>query len=267
MPELAEVEFYRRQWDPGLYQKVLSVEIHAEKRIFKGVNKDPLVEALAGSRLISSQSRGKQMLFRFSGDGWLGIHLGMTGQLRVAGRGTVAGKHDHLVLRQERHTLIFTDPRCFGRVRFDQGPEAPAWWQRLPADILSRRYTAKTMETFLRRHGALSLKGGLLLQSGFPGIGNWMADEILWRAGIHPTTLCRSIQHESSRRLWKCLRFVCREAMRRIGSGQDDLPKNWLFHQRWNAKGICPKHGLPLRRETIAGRTTAWCPGCQPGAS
>ena len=83
MPELAEVEYYRRQWDPGVGQEILRVQLHAGKRIFRESNPREIVRALAGSRFLRSSSWGKQMLFEFSGGNWIGIHLGMTGTLRI----------------------------------------------------------------------------------------------------------------------------------------------------------------------------------------
>ena len=64
--------------------------------------------------------------------------------------------------------------------------------------------------------------------------------------------------------LRRATRFVSREALRIIGHDNSDLPDSWLIHQRWSAKGICPLHGVALQRATIGGRTTAWCPRCQP---
>ncbi len=83
MPELAEVEFFRTQWNCGLKQKVLSVELHETKRIFRGTNTKLLCEKIKGATLLGSKTHGKQMLFHFSGGAWLGIHLGMTGKLRA----------------------------------------------------------------------------------------------------------------------------------------------------------------------------------------
>jgi formamidopyrimidine-DNA glycosylase len=90
-----------------------------------------------------------------------------------------------------------------------------------------------------------------------------MADEILWRAGLSPSCTAASLATEEFSRLHKEVRFVAREALKKIGPEFGDPPKSWLFHQRWSAKGVCPKHKTPLRRETIGGRTTAWCPQCQ----
>lgn len=262
MPELAEVDYYRHRWDAGHGEKILGVHLNAEKRVFRG-NDLKLFARLVGTKLTGSESGGKQMLFRFSGGFWLGIHLGMTGKLAVANSDHPPEKHDHLVLYQKKRALVFTDARQFGRVRIDQGDKAPPWWEGMAAPVSSRAFTLGHMTEFLTRHGRLTIKGALLHQKGFPGIGNWMADEVLWRAGVAPHRLSSKLTKPEMTRLHKEVRFVAREALKKIGPDFGDPPKNWLFHERWSAKGVCPKHGTALVRETIGGRTTAWCRRCQ----
>src|SRR5215203_3780427 len=121
MPELAEVEYYRRQWEVGFGARILVVELHARKRVFRGSNTLEIVRCLTGARLLQSIARGKQMLFQFSGESWLGLHLGMSGTLRVEPPHFQPEKHDHLLLRQTKRALVFRDPRLFGRVRFHHG--------------------------------------------------------------------------------------------------------------------------------------------------
>ncbi|HEX7862295.1 MAG TPA: DNA-formamidopyrimidine glycosylase family protein [Verrucomicrobiae bacterium] len=262
MPELAEVDYYRSQWNPGLGSKVLRVQLNAEKRVFRG-NDLTLFKKLVGRKLVSSESAGKQMLFRFSGHLWLGLHLGMTGKISVAAPSHVPEKHDHLVLFQKDRALIFNDARQFGRVLIHHGKEAPTWWSAIGTAVTSPKFTSAYMREFLVRHGRLPVKAALLHQRGFPGIGNWMADEILWRAGISPHRASGTLKPAELARLYTEVRFVAREAMKKISKDFGDVPNNWLFHQRWSAKGICPKHKVPLTRETIGGRTTAWCKKCQ----
>ncbi len=262
MPELAEVEYYRRQWDAGLRGKILAVQLHARKRIFRGTDTRALVRQITGARLLDSIARGKQMLFRFSGDNFLGLHLGMSGTMLIEGAKFRPEKHDHLLLRQKDRALVFRDPRQFGRVRFHHGKGDPPWWSTTP-EISSPGFHQKYVADFLRRHARVSIKGALLMQSGFSGIGNWMADEILWRAKILPAKLAGKLSTKEQAALRRETRFVSRQALRIIGPDNSDLPDSWLIHQRWSANGICPIHGIPLKRATIGGRTTAWCPRCQ----
>jgi formamidopyrimidine-DNA glycosylase len=263
MPELAEVEYYRKQWNAGLDAKVLAVELHAGKRIFRGTDVTAMQRDLPGTKLIASEARGKQMAFRFSRGIWIAIHLGMTGKLRIEAPDFVAGKHDHLVVRQKFQSLVFSDPRLFGRVLYFKGRGEPPWWSSIPPALTSPEFTRAVLQDVLRRRRKLPIKAALLLQSHFPGVGNWMADEILWRARIHPRTAGGEISGPQLDALWKSIRFVCSGAMKHISEDFSDPPKGWLFHERWGRAGKCPRDGAQLQRDTIGGRTTAWCPKCQ----
>ena len=271
MPELAEVEFYRKQWNGGLGRRITAVRVHPQARVFRAGGGRRLARGLAGATLVDSEAAAKQMLFRFSGGRWLGLHLGMSGELHAEAAGYRAGRHDHLVLELRDRCLVFTDPRMFGRVEFATGRAPPAWWTRLAPPILSRAFTAAAVAAFLRRRGRAPVKAVLLLQERFPGIGNWMADEILWRAAIHPRRPAGSLSPREVRTLWRECRAVCRLALSTIaGRGNNvpaalnaRIPKSWLFLHRWEDGGRCPRTGTTLLRATIGGRTTCWSPARQ----
>ena len=263
MPELAEVEYFRKQWDCGLGRRVTRVALRGAKRIFRGEDTEAMPRVLHGATLLGSETRGKQMAFRFSKGAWLGVHLGMTGKLHTAPADFTPDKHDHLVLFQRRQALVFSDPRMFGRVRFHCGKSAPAWWTDLPPGVLSREFTLAGLREILRRRARAPLKALLLMQEFFPGVGNWMADEILWQSGLHPRVLAGEIGDKAARELWRIARKVCRVAMKTIGVDWGDPPDDWLIHYRWKKSGRCPRHRTLLSRATIGGRTTAWCAHCQ----
>jgi formamidopyrimidine-DNA glycosylase len=263
VPELAEVEYYRKVWDGGLRKKITAVELHAGKRIFRGIDTKRLAAALKGATYLGSEARAKLMCFRFSHGAWLGIHLGMTGKLRVESARFAPGRHDHLVLRQKTRALVFSDPRQFGRVHFQEGRDEPAWWAKLPPAVTSPEFTLERMSAFLKRRARLAVKAALLVQTAFPGVGNWMADEILWQARIDPRVLCGKLSQKQIAALWRAAREVCQVALDTIGKDFSDPPEDWLIHQRWTNKGTCPRDGLPLKTATIGGRTTRWCPRCQ----
>ena len=265
MPELAEVEHSRKQWDAGLDQIVLDVAIaRPEIRVFRDTDTQALRRQVVGKRFIGSEARGKQMLFHFSEGVWLGVHLGMSGELRREDHPDYPPrKHDHLVLKQAGHALVFEDQRHFGRVRFHQGDEPPAWWQQLAPSVLSKEFTQKRLTHFLQRRRRTPIKSVLLMQEHFPGVGNWMADEILWRARLHPSAPAGEIDAAQTRRLWQQVRWVSRTAIRII-SDDWTYPKSWLFAHRWEAGGQCPRCQTDLARATVGGRTACWCPECQP---
>jgi len=262
MPELAEVEYFRKRWDAGLGKRIMAIQIHREKRIFRETEARAIEQQLVGQKLLRSVARGKQMLFALSGENWLGIHLGMSGKLRVEAATFEAGKHDHLLLRQKNIALVLSDARQFGFVRFHHGRETPEWWDVSVPEIHSLEFTKAYMREFVRRHTRTPIKALLLLQKGFPGIGNWMADEILWRARVAPRTPAGRIEAKLDA-VWRATRFVARAALRTIGRDYSDPPKDWLLHVRWRAGGKCPRDRSPLRRARIGGRTTVWCPRCQ----
>ncbi len=263
MPELAEVEWYRKQWDAGLGNVIVDLSLHAPKRIFRGINTREMKRRLIGEKFLRSSARGKRMLFQFSGDNWLGIHLGMTGKIHEAPAEFRPNKHDHLVLLQREHALVFTDSRQFGRVRFHHGADEPDWWRSKVPEIVSPQFDRKFLDQFLDRHRKAPIKAILLMQHGFSGIGNWMADEILWRAKIHPNCSASKLKSNERASLFRETKFVAKRSLETTGRDFSDPPRTWLIHQRWKRRGVCPIHREVLPRATIGGRTTAWCPRCQ----
>ena len=264
MPELAEVEYFRRRWDPGLGRKVSAVRLNPKARIGRGVDAQALTKALVGAKFVESCAAAKQMAFRFSGGTWLGVHLGMTGRLEAGDTEREPTPYDHFQLTMTGgKELVFVDPRQFGRVQFWQGEGVPPWWAKIPPAILSPEFTVGVVEVFLRRRARTAIKPVLLMQERFPGIGNWMADEVLWRAGFHPQAKAGSFGPKSVRRLHATLREVCAEAMAVIGKDWSDPPDSWLFNHRWKDGGRCPCSKKPLVREDVGGRTTCWSPARQ----
>ena len=265
MPELAEVEHSRRQWNPGHGEFVRRVGLtKSDSRVFRDTDTAALRRCLPGQQLLGSEARGKQMLFQFSGGFWLGIHLGMSGELRREDDPAYTSrKYDRLVLYSDHRALVFEDKRLFGRVRFHHGPSVPAWWTSLAPGVLSRQFTLAATAKFLQRRRRAPIKAVLLMQEHFLGIGNWMADEILWRARLHPAQLAGTLDDAQIGRLHDKVRWVSRTAIRII-SDDWTYPPTWLFAHRWEPGGQCPRCRAALDRATVGGRTTCWCPACQP---
>jgi len=101
------------------------------------------------------------------------------------------------------------------------------------------------------------------MQNGFAGVGNWMADEILWRSKINPAQLAGKLRAKERREILDQTKFVAREAMRTLAKDFSDPPEDWLIHQKWKANGICPRHGIKLSHAIVGGRSTVWCSRCQ----
>ncbi|MBC2600936.1 Fpg/Nei family DNA glycosylase [Puniceicoccus vermicola] len=264
MPELAEVEYYKRRWEPALGQTVQKIDLHEKNRVFRGTDTEDLTKSLTGSQFSEARAHGKQMLFRFGEEGWLGVHLGMAGKLFCQSPETFEPhKHDHLVIHLEPSVLIFRDTRYFGRILWHRGPEEPDWWTQAGRNLLDDDYTEEIFRESLRRRSKTPAKSLLLDQKHFPGIGNWMADEILWRAAVHPEKRGGQLSEKEISALYQCLREVCRDAMRVIAPDWSDPPQSWLFRHRWKDGGICPKTEKPLARIQVGGRTTCYSPARQ----
>ncbi len=272
MPELAEVEYHRKRWNPGFDEPVIEILIHPRARVFRNCGGDigEFIRLLTGAVLEHSEAKGKQMLFRFRAGKrsvvWIGIHLGMTGELRTQDVPALASERfepassEHFVLVQAKRALVFSDPRMFGRVRFSTGENPPPWWTSLPPEVVSSAFTEEAVSVFLKRRSRAPIKAVLLMQERFPGIGNWMADEILWRCAIHPRQLAGDLTQAEIRKLWRETRWVCEQALATIGETYADPPPTWLFQHRWEDGGKCPRTGASLVREQIGGRTTCWSP-------
>lgn len=265
MPELAEVEFYRKQWLPLLGRPVLGVRLHPHARVFRGTDLRALEKALCAVPASQALAHGKQLYFVFPSQGWLGIHLGMSGVLSwLPATETTAlqGPHDHLIIRTAAGSARFHDPRMFGRVSWHPGAGPPDAWRTRPPGLLEPGFTATRLRQALQRHARAPVKAVLLRQECCPGIGNWMADEILWRCALHPA-LPAGLAVPHADRLWRTTRRVARDALRVIGTDWGRPPDRWLFNHRWQDGGRCPRSGCILHRAPIAGRTTCWSPVLQ----
>jgi formamidopyrimidine-DNA glycosylase len=107
------------------------------------------------------------------------------------------------------------------------------------------------------------IKAVLMDQKFMSGVGNWIADECLYQARIAPARQASSLTRDDVEvlraKLLDILRLACD-----VGADKDQFPADWMFHHRWEgARGIEAIEGHPIRRETIAGRTTAWVPDLQ----
>ena len=263
MPELAEVAYACSQWTVGIGHKVKEVTAHPTSRVYRDLDRSQLQKKITGSILSASDTHGKQMLFSFSNNNWLGIHLGMTGNLFSEPPHYKAQKHDALLVRQTNRTLAFRDPRQFGRIRLGEGNDPPHWWSDLPISMLREEFNSDILSGALKRHSRRPLKALLLDQRYFPGMGNWMADEVLWRSKIHPAQLGSQISKIKQVTLFEQIIFVVKGAMNSVGQHGGDPPEDWLFHSRWKNGQICPQTKSLLIREQIGGRTTCWCPALQ----
>lgn len=255
MPELPEVEAYRRLAARIVGRRVADVEAPDPWFLKRGLTPEGVRDATLGRTVAAARRHGKLLLLETDGP-VLGLRFGMTGRLLVDG---VAGVErllytsqreepawDRFVLRfEDGADLRMRDPRRLGGVELDPdvsnlGPDASS----VGPAALGRALRA----------AAAPLKARLLDQSRIAGIGNLIADEVLWRAGLAPARPAGSLSDPEIRRLARHLRATLADLEARGGSHLGDLgPAR-------RPGGACPRDATPLASATVGGRTTWWCP-------
>ena len=256
MPELAEVEANRRLAEAIVGRTVRQVVAPDDWYLKRGLTPAGVRSALRGRRLTGVRRIGKLLMVDTDGGPVLGLRFGMSGRLVVDGRVTVDDyvyASNRAVTAWDRFALRFEgggdlrmrDPRRLGGVELDPDES------RLGPDAL----TVGSAELRAALGGSQApLKARLMDQSRLAGVGNLAADELLWRAGLDPARPAASLTPAELRRLHRHLRSTLADLLAQGGSHTGEL----MPERR--ADGICPRDGTPLRRATVGGRTTWWCP-------
>jgi formamidopyrimidine-DNA glycosylase len=276
MPELPEVETARRAATAvAVGRRIVDVTVTDDPIVFERVPAVRIRRALLGRRVQAVRRHGKHFWFELDRRPWLVVHFGMAGGLHTSRRRSVqlvsSGRRRdsawpprflklHLRL-DDGGELAFVDGRRLGRIRLRRDPVAEPPIAALGFDALRRVPGPVRFRALARRRG-LPVKALLLDQSFAAGVGNWIADEVLYQARIAPRRQARSLSDRELDRLRARLLAVVRHAVA-VRSDSERYPPGWLFHRRWDARPGITVRGDAIRRETIAGRTAAWVPALQ----
>ncbi len=258
MPELPEVEVYRRFFDEhATGRAVRSVDV-PDPAIVRNASPEDLRQALAGRTFEEPRRRGKWLLCPVGGPVLL-FHFGMTGDLVWSGDEPERHRHDRLVIVLEDGELRYRNLRRLGGVWLarDHG-ELQASLADLGPDALEVD-RAEFLVRLSRRRGGV--KAALMDQSFVAGVGNLLADEILWQARLHPRRRIEDLDAAGRSLLHRTMHRVLRTAVERFD--YLETRTRWLNHVRGLPGARCPRCRTPLARETVAGRTTYLCPVCQ----
>ena len=236
---------------------------------------DPLIvaDALVGERVAEVGRRGKYLIVGFESGRSLLIHLRMTGSLRHARSGAlVDDPYTRAVLRLDNGSDVgYRDVRRFGTWElFEQDELAPYLATRLGPEPLGPFSAARLGKRLNGRRAPL--KSALLDQRTVAGLGNIYVDEALWQSRLHPLRAAGSLDAPELGRLYRAVRSVLRKAIERQGSTLRDyaLPDGayGTMQEDFRAYGRggepCDRCGRPLTRIVVGGRTTTFCPHCQP---
>jgi formamidopyrimidine-DNA glycosylase len=277
MPELPEVETIVRslrlggQFGPSvLHRRVESAYVDWDRTIA-----EPTAEHFRGlilGRRIEAVSRRAKFIVMALDEGYLVVHLRMSGDLRVekawddAGKPLPFNKHDRVgLLFEDGFRLVFHDPRKFGRVWLTD--ETDHLCAHLGPEPLDEALTAEQFFAMLQRHQR-QVKPLLLDQSFLAGMGNIYTDEALFAAGIHPLTRSDQLDAEQAAGLLAEIRQVLNQGIQRNGASIDWVYRGGSFQnefQVYQRTGEhCPVCQTPIQRMVVGQRGTHFCPHCQP---
>jgi len=274
MPELPEVEAARRLLArSAVGRRIVAVRCAPDPIVFQGVSPARVRRALVGRRIVAARRHGKHLWLELDRRPWPCFHFGMAGGIEMRGRRrgrlVMEGRRAyeerwpprflklHLVL-DDRGEIAFRDARRLGRVRLRHDPRAEPPISLLGFDALHELPAARRLRALFSERAA-PVKAVLLDQSFSAGVGNWIADEVLYQAGIDPRRRAHTLTAAEVGRLHARLRSVVALAVR-VGADSDRFPPKWLFHTRWSKRLKSPvtPRGERIRYLTVGGRTTAW---------
>jgi len=264
MPELPEVESAREVIERmGLRRRIADVD-DSDSFVCRPYVPGEIRHALLGGELTTAQRQGKSMWCQVgpsSAELTLGIHLGMSGKIVISDpNGTEVDGGDYWEGRRQpgdyrwaRFTVTFddggrlmlVDPRRLGRVRLNP----PVWELGPDAQLI----TPAQFRAALAAGTTAPVKARIMDQRRIAGIGNLLADEILWRARIHPARAVHSLIPAEQSRLLRATRDAIRAALRDGGVHTLTI----IPYRRREA--TCPRDHAPMRTAPVGGRTSWWC--------
>ena len=277
MPELPEVESVRQ----GLTQMIIGEKIASVEVRWENIIESPAVsifkKKLEGQTVEKVARRGKFLLFYLTDDVLIS-HLRMEGKYQFVlpsygEEDATENKHTHVIFYMESgYQLRYLDVRKFGRMSLvERGKEFEhKSLSKLGPEPISEEFKLKAMQDFLSRR-TKAIKGVLLDQQIVVGIGNIYADEILFRAKIHPEQSAKTLTEQEETILHKSIIHVLAEAVEKGGTTirtyenafgengnyQDNLK---VYGKEGSDCGIC---GTKIEKIKVAGRGTHYCPNCQ----
>lgn len=279
MPELPEVETVCRLMRRVLVgHKIVDVEIAKDDIVYKRTSPEEVKKALLNKKVEKIGRRGKTWWIELDSPPVVFGHLGMSGWIREMNAPTVRLREHgeaplddkngsprfmkFILQTDEGRRLTLTDLRRLARVWLSPAVKDDEKLQELGPDALEQLPKGEKFGELFNKRKA-PIKALLMDQSIIAGIGNWLADEVLYHSRIAPQRAASSLSHAEFARLRKEMLKILKIAVE-AGADSDKYPKDWIFHVRWGGDRGEAKHGrYKIVREPVGGRTTAWVPALQ----
>ena len=276
MPELPEVEVTRLGIQPHLEGRRLSTVKIIDGRLRWPVPSN-LDKLLSGQKVLGIARRGKYLLMQFD-IGYLLLHLGMTGTLRVLPSSDPLKTHDRVTFEFDKLSLRLHDPRKFGAVLWhpkSAGPiEKNTLLQKLGVEPFSPEFSGELGAEVLYQHSrkrSIAVKQFLLAGQAVVGVGNIYCSESLFEAGIHPAKAAGKLTRPQCSRLADAVRLILKKAIAAGGSSLKDFvnsegdPGHFMVQTKvYDRKNQpCKVCKLPVRQIVQGQRSTYFCTQCQ----
>ncbi|WOL19077.1 formamidopyrimidine-DNA glycosylase-like isoform X1 [Canna indica] len=276
MPELPEVEVARRAIEEHcIGKRITECSVADDPKVINGVASSDLESALVGRTIVAALRKGKNLWLRLDSPPFPTFQFGMAGAIYIKGvtltkykRSAVSDTDDWpskyskvLFKLDDGVEFSFTDKRRFARVRLLENPESLPPISELGPDALLDHMSFDIFVQALSKK-KIAIKTLLLDQSFISGIGNWIADEVLYQAKIHPLQIASTLSRESCESLHRCIREVIEKALE-VGADSSLFPQDWIFHSREKKPGKAFVNGKKIEFITTGGRTTAYVPELQ----
>ncbi|GLT95329.1 hypothetical protein SLE2022_130180 [Rubroshorea leprosula] len=276
MPELPEVEAARRAVEEHcLGKKIKKAVIANDPKVIDGVSPSDFETSLVGKTIVSAHRKGKNMWLQLDSPPFPSFQFGMTGAVYIKGVAVTKYKRSAVndtdewpskfskffIELDDGLELSFTDKRRFARVRLLKDPASVTPISELGPDALLEPMTVDQFTESLSKK-KIGIKALLLDQSFISGIGNWVADEVLYQARIHPQTPASNLSKENCATLLKSIKEVLEKAVE-VGADSSQFPSNWILHSRDNKPGKAFVDGKKIEFISAGGRTTAYVPELQ----
>lgn len=274
MPELPEVESVRRQLERTLVGRRFERVSIDDPRLVRPYEPAEVAAELEGEYVAAVERRGKYLVVRFESGRVLLIHLRMTGSLLSAASGSLPDDpHRRAVVNlDDGSDVAYRDVRRFGTwLLLEPGEAEPYLAARVGDEPLDALFTAARLGERLAGRRT-SLKAALLDQRTLAGMGNIYVDEALWRARLNPLRPASGLDRNELRRLHRGIRAALEHGLARQGATLRDyrLPdgSGGSMQNEFRVYGRrdepCDRCGTLIARTQVAGRTTWFCPTCQP---
>lgn len=257
MPELPDVEIYKNYFNRTSLNRIIKKVEVLDNSILFYASVQKLAGNLTGSRINSTARHGKYFFGKTEDGKYLMVHFGMTGRFEYRNDENIP-KYSKVVLRFSGSLLSYICIRKLGKVSILEDKDKFVKDKKLGPDALSLEWES-VKQLVNEKRG--KIKGALMDQKFIAGIGNIYADEILFHSKINPQRKVQDLQEEELKKIFNSMGYVLNTAIKREAH-PDKVPGSWLLPRR-KKEAHCPKCKGKIKKITLSGRSTYYCPSCQ----